>query len=334
MFFRWRRLDKPTLQLVWPLYGQTSALISIGSCCGVVSWLAWMNRSTGSVRGRALTADDSLGQAAALFADASIWWCVFKIAYAVEFYCVTFIQLFVISRMADFADASLLSVSRKRFAIAFIFANFAACLCGNIVSSVYSAQSAQSWSEASAHFDAKNVDAFRDSNQRAFELRQDALEAASVQYFCEVIVLLAIIATFVFVAVVCARRVRTLLSNTTEGQHVLIAALTKKLNSKIVGTTVFIFATLLLRSTYSTMYAIANQLQDQNKPCSAPLTPLKFCNTACYNVYTQAQVWLDRTPEFQTAAVLLSSPLALVVARWGMIPNLPDRRVPRGIEGL
>ena len=147
--------------------------------------------------------------------------------------------------------------------------------------------------------------------------------------------LLAIIATFVFVGVACARRVRSLLNNTnTEGQHVLIAALTKKLNSKIVGTTVFIFATLLLRSTYSTMYAIANQLQDQNKPCSAPLTPLKFCNATCYNTYTQAQVWLDRTPPFQAAAVLLSSPLALLVARWGVIPDLPDRRVPRDIEGI
>ncbi len=134
-----------------------------------------MYRSTGSVRGRELTADDSLGQAAALFADASDWWCVFKIAYAIEFHCVTFIQLFVISRMADFADASLLSASRKRFAIAFIFAINAAGLCGNVVSSVYSAQSAQSWRDASAYFDAKNVDAFRDSNQRAFELRQKAL---------------------------------------------------------------------------------------------------------------------------------------------------------------
>jgi hypothetical protein len=334
MFFRWRRIDKATLQLVWPLYGQTSALISIGSCCGVISWLAWMNRSSLAFRGRALTADDALGQAASLFADASIWWIIFKIAYAVEFFCVTFIQLFVISRMADFADASLIWGSRKRFAAAFFSAGNAAGLCGNIVSAIYSAQSAQSWRDASAHFNAKNVNAFRDSDLRAFDLRQYALQAASVQYFCEVAVLLGIVVTFVFVGVACARRIRTLLNDTTEGHHVLMAALTKKLNSKIIGTTVFIFATLLLRSAYSTMFAIANQLQDQNKQCSAPLTSLKFCNAACFNTYTQMQVWLDRTPEFQTTAVLLSSPLALVVARWGVIPNLPDRRVPRDIQGL
>jgi hypothetical protein len=207
-------------------------------------------------------------------------------------------------------------------------------LCGSIISAFYSAQAAQSWRQASDFFDAKDFESFRDSDLRAFELRRFALQAASVQYFCEVAVLLVVVATYVFVGVACVLRIKTLLADTGEGHHVLMATLTKKLNSKIIGTTLFIFATLLLRSVYSTMFAIANQLQDQNRPCAAALTSLKFCNPACYNTHTQVQVWMDRTPEFQAAAVLLSSPLALIVIVLGAIPNLPDRRVPRDKPGL
>ncbi len=37
-----------------------------------------------------------------------------------------------------------------------------------------------------------------------------------------------------------------------------------------------------------------------------------------YNVYELMRLWLLYTPEFQVMVVLISSPLALIVALWGM----------------
>ena len=42
------------------------------------------------------------------------------------------------------------------------------------------------------------------------------------------------------------------------------------------------------------------------------------CDPACNNVWTVILNWLQFTPEFQLIVVLISSPLALLVALWGM----------------
>jgi hypothetical protein len=42
------------------------------------------------------------------------------------------------------------------------------------------------------------------------------------------------------------------------------------------------------------------------------------CDASCFNVYRLMQVWLIYTPEFQLTVVLISSPLTLLVALWGM----------------
>jgi hypothetical protein len=41
----------------------------------------------------------------------------------------------------------------------------------------------------------------------------------------------------------------------------------------------------------------------------------------CYNDYTHMVRWMNRTPEFQLLVVVISSPLALLVALWGMTPS-------------
>ena len=42
------------------------------------------------------------------------------------------------------------------------------------------------------------------------------------------------------------------------------------------------------------------------------------CDPTCYNEFTHMQQWMFRTPEFQLTVVLVSSPVALLVALWGM----------------
>ena len=46
------------------------------------------------------------------------------------------------------------------------------------------------------------------------------------------------------------------------------------------------------------------------------------CDPTCYNVFTHLQQWMFNTPEFQLTIVLISSPLTLLVALWGMVTKV------------
>jgi hypothetical protein len=81
-----------------------------------------------------------------------------------------------------------------------------------------------------------------------------------------------------------------------------------------VATTAFVFVTFLLRATYSAMTAVSDLLQDNRNACLSS----NECDSKCYNVYYLVRTWLIFTPEFQIVVVLISSPLALLVALWGM----------------
>jgi hypothetical protein len=80
----------------------------------------------------------------------------------------------------------------------------------------------------------------------------------------------------------------------------------------MLGTTAFVFAAFLLRSVFSTMYAVSFLLRDSPADC------LSFCDTSCRNVYSVISFWMSYTPEFQLIVMLISSPAALFVALWGM----------------
>ena len=63
------------------------------------------------------------------------------------------------------------------------------------------------------------------------------------------------------------------------------------------------------------MLAVARQLQDAARRCPGVTG---FCDPSCHNVFTHIQQWAILTPEFQVTIVLVSSPLTLLVALWGM----------------
>jgi hypothetical protein len=81
----------------------------------------------------------------------------------------------------------------------------------------------------------------------------------------------------------------------------------------MLATTAFVFAAFVLRAVLSAMYAAALQLQDGSN-CSGPYNR---CGE-CHNAFTHMSVWMAYTPEFESTIVLISSPLALLVALWGM----------------
>jgi hypothetical protein len=93
-----------------------------------------------------------------------------------------------------------------------------------------------------------------------------------------------------------------------------------------VGTAAFVFVAFLLRAVFSTMSALANALQNNDADC------LTNCGIPCNNVWALIQLWLEFTPEFQLTVVLISSPLAPLVALWGMTDKrtLQHMRAGRG----
>ena len=86
------------------------------------------------------------------------------------------------------------------------------------------------------------------------------------------------------------------------------------------------FVTFLLRAVFSTMNALANALQNNGAACPTD------CGIPCNNVWALIQLWLQLTPEFQLTVVLISSPLSLLFALWGMTDRrtLQHMRAGRG----
>ena len=83
----------------------------------------------------------------------------------------------------------------------------------------------------------------------------------------------------------------------------------------MVVSTVVVFVAFVVRSVHSTIFAVARQLQDIARTCPGVPGP---CDPSCNNVFTHIHQWMLRTPEFQATTVLVSSPLTLLVALWGM----------------
>ena len=316
MFFRWWRLDEDGRRRVWRLYGWFSGLMLCGSCIGAVTWAAWMQRLINNYSGN----DDTTlsdAQSMSLFAISVRWQAVFSVTYAMEFLCLSVAELMVLDRMRNFAADG---ISRRlvvggRVVLAVVVAGNVVGLGGNVAAAVYCEQAAEFYSTAFINFAANNTaDGFK-YYLEASSQNQNAFSIASVQSFCEVAVLLLIVIAFALVGVACARRVTSTLLGIGVSADAA-AAVGRQLRLRILCTTVFVFVTFLLRSVFSTMYAVANQLQDSAKPC--PRTIRGLCDETCYNVFTQMAVWMNRTPEFQLTIVLISSPLSLLVALWGM----------------
>ena len=135
--------------------------------------------------------------------------------------------------------------------------------------------------------------------------------------FCEVAVLLLIVTAFVVVGVLCARRVSSRLLGVDAASAA--AGVGRALRRQMVGTTCFIFLAFVLRAVVSTLLAVANQFQNSVDSCSGVTSR---CDATCYTVFTHIATWNNHTPEFQTTVVLISSPLALLVALWGMTSKL------------
>jgi hypothetical protein len=298
---------------VWVLYGWFSGLMCVGSVFGAVTWAFWMQFLvtffTGSIPGLSPAQGESLN------AQGQYWGAAFYVTYAIEFLCLSVAKLLVLHRMADFAVPKGDGLSRRlavggRVVMAAVVVGNVAGLCGNVAAAVLSKHTGDLYNAVAAAFAANSTEAAYAIGVQASQKNTVALDAASVQQFCEVAVLLIIILAFAVVGIASARRVSSALAlRDLNDEHV--EALGRQLRRRIVGTAAFVFVTFLLRAVFSTMNALSNALEIEVPKCDP-------CDPACSNVWTVILNWLTFTPEFQLIVVLISSPLALFVALWGM----------------
>lgn len=191
-------------------------------------------------------------------------------------------------------------------------------LAANIAAAVHFQKAADAASISSAFLAVDDLQGGRVYRAITVTQVQLAGSIASVQSFCEVAVLLLIVLAFLVTGVACIRRVRSflqLLHNWRSNNSAAAEEGGALLQRQIVATTVFVFVAFLVRSFTSTFVAVVYQLQEISTACPSDNNT---CDATCHNVYTLISNWMFRTPEFRVTMVVVSSPLALIVALWGM----------------
>jgi hypothetical protein len=318
-------MDEEGRRRVWPLYGWFCGLMVCGSCFGAVTWAARMMQLENNFNSNDAFSRGNRVQQWSLAAQSHSWGAVFIVMYAIEFLCLSAARLMVLDRMSYFA-AGQDEVARKRWAaggrivMAVVVLGNAVGLAANIAAAVHAQRAAEAASTASALFAANSTQLALESfifSQTEITL---AVSISAVQSFCEVAVLLLIVAAFVVAGVVCARVIHSNLLAVDAasvpaavGNYVHFVG--GELRRRMVVTTAVVFVAFIVRSVQSFMFAVARQLQDGARSCPG-VTGL--CDPSCHNVFTHIHQWAARTPEFQVTVVLVASPLTLLVALWGM----------------
>jgi hypothetical protein len=327
-----RRMKQEDRQCLWRLYGWFNGLMLCGSCFGAATWSFRMMFLDNAYRSYNILSSNKDGGNFSIAtrslqhsfeARAFEWRTALTVTYPIEFMCLSAAKLMVLDRMLDFAaQAQQGHATRKRlatsarFVMAAVFLGNACGLVASLVAAVYFKSAADAAGTASACF-AANDPKQGAQYSKSFQVQLNrGVSIVSYQAYAEFAVLLLIVAAFVASGVLCARRVSKLLGVDSDS---LAASAGRQLWLRIVGTSVFVFVAFLLRSAFQAMFAVAQGLQDLNNPKNCESSSLSsLCDSSCYNVYTLMTVWMLLTPEFQMIIVLISTPIALLVALWGM----------------
>ena len=320
LMIRWLRINQEQRRHLWPLFGVFSGLMFFGSCFGVIAWVANLQALVAGFNSHYLqnSTDPSLAhaQSQTLLARSFRWSSAFLVTYAVEFLCLVISKLLVVSRMTQTYAATArcsdrlraLLLAGNRLTIAVVITINTVGLCSNTVTSFYNANIADVYNRIADAYASNNADAVLSLSAVLREQKKVATNIASVQQFCEAAALLFIIVAMCIAGSVCARLIGSaMLQPASHQRHAFL-----KLHRRIVGTVLVVFVTFMLRTVYSIMHAVAYAGQNEETFCAG------LCDSPCNNTFRLMQVWFGFTPEFQILSVFVSSPLAMLVALWGM----------------
>jgi len=197
-----------------------------------------------------------------------------------------------------------------------------------------------------------NIEAGAACVQRSKEQRQASTRAASVQRFSEVVLLVMMIVAFCVVGVnsyqIILNALRALIgaSKMMRSQNKSVVPIQGAavnmdrdlfdeansqgilLKHKVTSTFVFAFLAVLVRSVFTVMFALGAGFNNNSNTCSR-----SECSP-CKNVYSHVLFWLVYTPVFQQTVLLFASPLASLVALWGMSGVRALEQVTEQLEQL
>ena len=261
------------------------------------------------------------------------WTAAHYAVYPFELAVVIAAKLLVLHRMQHLAVSRSLHPQRWRHArrgfLCVIVLLLALGICGNFGAAFYQNQGADFNVDSAGAYAINDTVTGKALRAVANQKDQIAGGLASIQRFSEVTVLIIVIAAFFTVGCFSARVIASALRSLhiAEQKLVSIAGVAgeqgrqlfasadvqgRRLQRKVIGTSVFIFVTILVRSAFTVLYAAAQALQNNGDPCAT-----SFCDP-CHNVYSNIIGWIVYTPVFQQVTMLIASPIALLVTLWGM----------------
>lgn len=337
-FVRWQKWSAEQKKGSWPLYGWFTAISCIGSAAGALAFAArvsqfayrYPRQKSEQLTNRTFEDDKRVSD----FRDFELRSSsAFFILFPIEAWFVTVAQLLMLHRIFRFS----LSGSRQKRAwgmcgrIFFTIVNavyLSGVLC-NVTAATYLIEGAVvSRKVVNAYVDNDIVSA-KNYEVSALSMVGRGASLFGIQRFLEAVVLIIVITAFLITGFNCHRIImsalRTLFSAEQKVSIISGAAAGqarelvhqagsegKLLHRKVVGTVLVVFATVLLRSFYSILYALALYFNQISNPCSR-----SECDP-CKNVFSHILSWMLYTPFFEQGIMLFASPLAQLVALWGM----------------
>jgi len=335
-FVRWRRWSKEEKQKGWALYGWFTGLSFCSSVAGALAYgcrlrflqLFYLYSKLETIAG---PTQQQLQTMMSVRAESRRWTAAHYALFPFELGLVVLAKLLVLHRMQLSAIRShserWLKAWRALQGVVVLLSVLG--ICSNFGAAFYYNQAADFNVDSANEFAANNTAAGKQLRGVASQTHEDAGNLASIQRFSAVFTLILIISAFTAVGIgssrVIASALRTQLTAQQrlvciagvageQGKQMVAAASLqgRQLQRKVLGTFVFVFITVLVRSVYTGMYAVAQALQNNGDPCAS-----SFCDP-CKNVYSNIHGWMLYTPVFQQVTMLIASPIALLVALWGM----------------
>jgi hypothetical protein len=348
-FVRWKRSSSEEKLSYWSMFGWFTGLSFGTSLAGTIAYVCRLNNLVAfytffNLKLISNPTASQLQNMEMIRASNRRWVAAYVAVCPFELALIVAVMLIIIHRMYIFA---MRSVSAPKYLpyirnglIAVTSLINAIGICSNFGTAFYFNKSASLNDEAADAYAANSTVKGAQLHMMSNEVSKTADRLASVQRFTEVLVLIVVVLCFVIVGVLSARTIASGLRDVAAaksslrapsprgigGESEQISATLsqanlkgKLLQRKIVCTFTFCFLTLLLRSIYSVIYAVASALQNNDDPCGASL-----CDP-CKNVYSNIHGWILYTPVLQQTTYIIASPITLLVALWGMTGTRKNR---------
>jgi hypothetical protein len=252
MFCMWWRTGQEGRRRVWRLYGWFTALMLVGSCSGIATWLTWMQRLTYLFSSLKV---DPEAEKTFLRALGFRWRAAFTVMYPIQFACLSVTKLMVLDRLSEFvrlqsgSNVGRWIIAGRVVMLVVVSGNIVGLAC-NITAAIFFHRASDFLFEASVYFAGNNSVRGKTYADLAVDSTTRSNFFTSVQSWCEVFVLLLILLAFVGAAVTCARIIGAALT-INAGDKAVSAG--RQLRLQIMGTVGCIFVAFVLRSAFSTM---------------------------------------------------------------------------------